>query len=306
MVDPPEQPPWATAPPPTGPPAGTTPQPVPGQSDWPVDDVTAAPPPLGAPISTAPSHRRQRPWWGLGDLLLSLPFIILVAIIGMVVGLPFLGGDQLSSFTDGSGEIPVALMATSLLGQQLGQGLWPFVVSKWKGLGPVSDWRLSIKAVDPLIGLGTAIIAVGLAAIISTIVSRLVDLADESDADNTQFLRDAEGTPWVWVLVFAVVVGAPVAEELFFRGLALRAFEKRAGPIAAVVGSTVLFTLPHFIGSGLDGTLVLFASIGVVGAVLGTVTVVVGRLWPAIFAHMLFNSLGAAQALGLFDAAAQS
>ena len=238
--------------------------------------------------------------------MLSLPFIIFVAIIGMLVGLPFLDGDQFSAMADGSGEIPVALMATSLIGQQLGQGLWPFVVSKWKGLGAVKDWRLSIKPVDPLIGIGTAIIAVGLAAVTSTIVSRLVDLADESDADNTQFLRDAEGTPWIWVLVFAVVIGAPVAEELFFRGLALRAFEKRAGPIAAVVGSTVLFTLPHFIGSGLDGTLVLFASIGVVGAVLGTVTVVVGRLWPAVFAHMLFNSLGAAEALGLLDSAATS
>ncbi len=237
----------------------------------------------------------------MGDLPLGLPFIFLFAIAGVVVGVLFASGDELGDLVDGdAAELPVAVLALSLAGQQLGQGLWPLVVSWWKGLGPVADWRLGFKPVDLALGLGTAVIGVGAAAVASAIVSNLVSLTDESEADNTQFLTDAEGTPWLYLLLFLVVVGAPLAEELFFRGLALRAIENRAGPVVAVVGSTILFTLPHFIGSGLAGTLVLFASIGSVGAVLGTVTVKVGRLWPAIIAHMAFNALGAAGALGAF------
>jgi membrane protease YdiL (CAAX protease family) len=240
----------------------------------------------------------------MGDIALGLPFIIALAFVGLIAGFPFLllGDDELSGFVDGSSaDVPVALLATSLAGQQLGQGLWPFVVSRWKGLGPAADWRLRFKPVDIAIGLGTAVIAVGAAAMVSTVVSSLVNLTDEAEADNTQFLRDAEGTPWLYLLIFSVVVGAPVAEELFFRGLTLRAIEKRAGPVVAVIGSTVLFTLPHFIGTGLAGTAVLLSSIGVVGAALGTVTVVVDRIVPAIIAHMSFNALGAASALGALD-----
>jgi membrane protease YdiL (CAAX protease family) len=238
----------------------------------------------------------------MGDIVLGVPFIFVAVLLGMAVSIPFIAGDGLGDLADGTSEdLPVAILATSLAGQQIGQGLWPFVVSWWKGLGPVADWRLRFEPVDLAIGLGTAIIAIGAAAVISAVVSNLVNLTDDADADNTQFLRDAEGTPWLYVLIVSVIVGAPLAEELFFRGLTLRAIEKRAGPVAAVIGSTVLFTLPHFIGTGLAGTVVLFASIGVVGAVLGTITVVVGRLWPAIFAHMAFNALGAAGALGAFD-----
>ena len=237
----------------------------------------------------------------MGDIPLGLPFIFVFAIAGMVISLPFIGGDGLTELTGGEADtVPVAVVALSLVGQQLGQGLWPMVVSWWKGLGPVADWRLGFKPIDLALGLGTAIIGVGCAAVAAAVVSSLVDLADDSEADNTQFLTDADGTPWLYVLLFAVIVGAPVAEELFFRGLTLRSIENRFGPVAAVIGSTILFTLPHFIGSGLDGTLVLFASIGAVGAVLGTVTVIVGRLWPAIIAHMAFNALGAAGALGAF------
>lgn len=293
-------PPYVPHAPPTKVPDGT-PAPL-------VDDLvsTEFPPPGAGPYNAAPFQNddRVRPWWGLADVLLGVPFIIVFALVGMVAGLPFISGDELSELVEGGGTVPLAILTLSLLGQQIGQGVWPLLVAKWKGRGSVRDWRLSFKAIDPLLGLGTAVIAVGLAAVAATVVGSLVNLADESEADNTQFLRDAEGTVWVYLLLVAVVIGAPLAEELFFRGLTLRAFEKRAGPVVAVIGSTVFFTLPHFIGSGLAGTLVLFASIGAVGAVLGTVTVVVGRLWPAIFAHMLFNGLGAAAALGWFDGVA--
>jgi hypothetical protein len=257
------------------------------------------PPPFGQePVSTEPP-RHIRPWWGLGDVLLGVPFIAIIALLGGVAGLPFAGDPD--PLVDESAELPLAILVLSLLAQQLGQGVWPFLVSAWKGLGPGADWRLRFAPTDLLVGIATAMITIGLAAAAAAVTSELVGLTDDAEADNTQFLRDAEGTLWLYPLLAAVIFGAPLAEEIFFRGLILRAFEKRAGPVAAVIGSTVLFTLPHFVGSGLAGTAVLFASIGMVGAVLGTVTVLVGRLWPAVIAHLLFNSLGAAGALGAFD-----
>ncbi len=266
-------------------------------------------PPLIGPggnpgLEPAPRASRERPWWGLGDIWLGIPYIVVIAVAGAILGIPFVDFGELREWlSSGEGEAPMALFAASLLAQQFGQGSWPFLVSIWKGCGPVADWRLNIKLVDPFIGLGAAIIAIGGAGVVSSIMATIVDLGDDT-ANNTQFLRDAEGSPWLYVLMISVVIGAPLAEEFFFRGLILRAFEKRAGPVVAVIGSTILFTLPHWTGAGLAATAVLFSAIAVVGTVFATVTVKVGRLWPAVFAHMAFNSVGAADAVGLFDGAA--
>jgi membrane protease YdiL (CAAX protease family) len=241
----------------------------------------------------------------MGDILLGLPFILLASMVGTIAGIPFVGLDGLEEFLASDAEVvvPPAMLVCSLIGQQLGQGLWPLVVSHWKGLGPVADWGLRFKPVDLALGVGTTLIALGGATVASAITSVVVDLNDESAADNTQFLDDARGTPWLYLLLALVVIGAPLSEELLFRGLILRSIEKRAGSVAAVIGSTGLFILPHWAGAGPAGTLVLFSGIGVVGIVLGVVTVKVGRLWPAILAHVGFNVVGAMAGLGLFDVA---
>ena len=244
---------------------------------------------------------RARPWWGLGDVWLGVPFIFIFVVVGTLAGIPFVGLEQLQDWlSSGDGELPLALLATATAGQQVGQGVWPFLVSKWKGRGVVADWRLTFKPIDPLIGLGTGIMATGAAGLVAVVAATVINLGDQA-ADNTQFLRDAKGSPWLYVLLVVAVIGAPLTEELLFRGLVLRAFEKRAGTLAAIVGSTALFTLLHSSGGGTAATIVLYSAIATVGAVLATVTVKVGRLWPAVFAHMVFNSIGAADALGLFD-----
>ncbi len=87
------------------------------------------------------------------------------------------------------------------------------------------------------------------------------------------------------VLLFVIVaVGAPIAEELFFRGLVLRSFENRFGTAWAVVGSSVFFGATHF-------QPLQFAALTAAGAIFALLTVRTGRLGPAIVAHMAFNAV---------------
>lgn len=314
--------PWSaqppqTQPPPAVPPQHSPPQHVPAPPSAPAYPTMPGPPTGPATVVGAsdgfgqapmpgfghpPPPVDRRPWWGMGDILLSLPFIIVMAIIGTIVGLVFVSLDSIEDIASGeTADLPIAVLATGLLAQQAGQGIWPFIVSKWKGLGAVRDWRLRFEAADlwigPLTGFCTLILAGG----VGFVVSALVGLEDEEAANNTGFLNDAEGTPWLFVFIFAVVVGAPVVEEIYFRGLCLRAIEKRFGIVAAVIGSTFIFTLPHFIGGGWKGTAVLFSVIGVVGAVLGVLVAKLDRLGPAIIAHMVFNTVGVLGALGIIE-----
>lgn len=87
-----------------------------------------------------------------------------------------------------------------------------------------------------------------------------------------------------------ICVGSPLVEELFFRGLLLRAliggctnFMTRAAVPVAVVVVGVVFGLVHF------EALELPALAGF-GILLGAIATKTGRLGTGIFAHATFNA----------------
>ncbi|HZD66648.1 MAG TPA: type II CAAX endopeptidase family protein [Acidimicrobiales bacterium] len=96
---------------------------------------------------------------------------------------------------------------------------------------------------------------------------------------------------WLVALALFIAVGAPIVEELFFRGLLLRALDRRLaglgrrlGPAAAVVLTGVAFGLAH--GEGW----ILAVGLGVFGAVLAAMAEIFDRLGPSIVAHGAFNA----------------
>jgi membrane protease YdiL (CAAX protease family) len=87
-------------------------------------------------------------------------------------------------------------------------------------------------------------------------------------------------------------VGAPLVEELLFRGLTLRAIEKRFGGVAGVLGSAVLFGALHAFSGGLSGSSwSLVGGLAVYGITFAVVTRWWGRVGPAVFAHLWLNGM---------------
>lgn len=81
------------------------------------------------------------------------------------------------------------------------------------------------------------------------------------------------------------VVGAPVVEEIIFRGLLFGALFRVMGFPAAAIMSSVVFAAVH--GYGLEGTV----AVTVTGSLLCWVYWRTGRLWTAILAHGVHNAL---------------
>src|SRR5687767_6494013 len=84
--------------------------------------------------------------------------------------------------------------------------------------------------------------------------------------------------------LIALVFVAPLTEELFFRGLALRAFLRRYSVGTAIVLSALLFALGH-------ANPWQFASAAVGGLLLGWLYWRTGSLVPCFLAHASFNGL---------------
>lgn len=242
----------------------------------------------------------------MGDVLLMVPVMALVFLVSFAVWAVLAaieGIDFQDIGSSGASDLPASIVVVPTLIQQFSWFGWPFVVSKWKGLGPASDWGWAFKRADIGIGVGTALIAMFAAGLVAAGTSALVGLEDDALAENTQILKDLEGSPWLFGLLFVVVIGAPLSEELLFRGLILRSVQKRWGSVAGVIGSLLVFVPIHLADGGIlsDGQIVLWVSIATLGAALAIAAVVTERLAAPIIAHVIINAIASAGALGYFD-----
>ena len=89
-----------------------------------------------------------------------------------------------------------------------------------------------------------------------------------------------------------VILVAPFAEELFFRGLGVRVL-RFLGPAVAIGGTALLFGLAHGILGALP-PLVAF------GAGLAWVRYRSDSVWPCFISHAAFNGIGIAVAVATF------
>ena len=105
-------------------------------SNIPTPPVPPVPPPPVTPEYLAAGPDRQRPWWGPVDVFLGVLFVIAAMVVGAVVSAiaVAIAGDDFS-------DEPVYALFFATLVFQLGQFGWPWIVSKWKGLGVASDWK---------------------------------------------------------------------------------------------------------------------------------------------------------------------
>jgi len=102
-------------------------------------------------------------------------------------------------------------------------------------------------------------------------------------------LVDQSRGPAFLGLVASVAIGAPLVEELFFRGLLLRSLQRRLPDGAAVALSAVAFGLAHGSSLPADAVILVIVSLTLFGAVLAILAIRTGRLGPGIVAHALFN-----------------
>ena len=202
--------------------------------------------------------------------------------------------------------VPVAGEVAALLGEGQPSALGTLAVLTVTQLGLLAAAALYVAAPRALVGLRLVpdrglwrSIGLGLllalpawigAQLIGLIVLRLLDLVGlEPDAGVAE-RAVANADPLV--LVVAIVLVAPVAEEVFFRGVVYNAWLREYGPRAALIGSGLLFAVIH-------GSLFLFLPIAALGVALALLYRATGSLPAAIALHAGFN--GITIALGLLE-----
>ena len=121
----------------------------------------------------------------------------------------------------------------------------------------------------------------------------------EGEQDTLELLGADEATAFLVPAAALVVVAAPFAEEVLFRGFLFPALRNRFGVVAAITADAVIFGLIHYTGAD---TVPLLPLLAVFGALLCLLYQRTGSLWPAIVLHAANNALAFSVSLGTAEA----
>jgi membrane protease YdiL (CAAX protease family) len=238
-------------------------------------------------MGAAPSPpARDRAPWGWRDFAWVL-FITIAALVAIFTTLAFVVA-ALDIDEPESNPIGATLL---LVGQLLLDGAavgaaWAFSIAKY-GL----SWRAWALMWPPQLNVGRILLTLFLcfAALAAyrgiTVGLGLEALQPESNVPRELF-EDRRVVP---LTLFLILVVAPLAEEMFFRGFLFHGLWARIGFWPAALASGLLFALIHVSSSEYIGLIIPFTIIGTLFAWLVART---GSLWNAVAVHFLFNAAG--------------
>jgi membrane protease YdiL (CAAX protease family) len=227
----------------------------------------------GAPLVPAFTPLR----WGIGDAIIAWFVGLIVSLVAVLPAVDPNAKRQSST---------VVLLA--LVGQTIGVVGYLYQAAKSKGRGSLTlDFGFEVHWRDARWLLGGGLVLLASLALVAPI-TQLAHL----HGTTQDVVRAFEHASWIekWVLYpIGVVVVAPLAEELLFRGVLLRSLMRRLDSGAAIGISALVFALVHVLGD--TGTAYYVPAFLLLGLVSGWRAAVTGNLSQSILLHAGFNLL---------------
>lgn len=265
--------------------------------------MSSLPPPPSSPEVATEEHigpvADDPRTWGLPDALWVWAAAFSAVSIVVIGGLAAAGYDDID-------EAPGWFYFLIQMPFPLGLAAMAALAVGAKGRGIVADLKLHFRTNDSGIGVVVGVITqLALVPAVTYPIVWLFDVDTDEISDSANELADrASGAPAVVMFLVAVVILAPLCEEIFFRGLLFEAFKKRRNApwlaslwprgrrpdvdgrrwnlVFAYVASSAIFAVGHF-------DLLLVPGLMLAGFVFAYLAQRAGRLGPAIWAHFGFN-----------------
>ena len=216
-----------------------------------------------------------------------LVLVLLALVLAFLITAPF--GADANALLSGEGELTllgaIALLLSTQVAFLLVSWLLVFRPGALAGL-PSLPGRDAGRVVAQGVGwglvawFGSTIVAAGAAALLEAI-----GLEVEPEA-----AQQAISVVEPWLVVLSVVILAPIAEEVFFRGVVFNALRREGGRRWAFIGSAVLFAAIHL-------SLVLFVPLLLLGLALAWVYERTNNLLAPIAMHATVNGISVILAL---------
>ena len=215
------------------------------------------------------------PAWALIGFVLSQALVVLLIAGLQKIGVPL---DRIndSLFQVIAGGVVYALTLLVVIGL-------PYIVRKNRtsrealGIHRLPSWMDIVW-----VPVGVVSYAI-LTMLVTSLAMALLTFIDFNQVQDTGFTSVTTQSEYILAFIMLVLV-APIAEELIFRGYVFGKLQKYTPLWISILITSLLFALVHFAWNvGVD----VFA----LSIVLCILRVVSGSLWPSIMLHMLKNSV---------------
>ncbi len=223
----------------------------------------------------------ETPRWGVPDLLIAFVVAQIASFVGVAIFASVKGISAADFTTDILTIGELALLQVPLWIGLLGV---PLVATWWRGNGPVRDLGLWSTLRDAPLGLAIGVACQFVLVPLITLPVLLLTGADQSELEApAREITDKATGAGVILLVLVVVIGAPIAEEVFYRGMVQRTMARRLPIWPTMIITSVIFGASHF-------QALQFPALAVFGLVLSVIAHRTGRLGRNIWAHVGFNA----------------
>jgi membrane protease YdiL (CAAX protease family) len=241
-------------------------------------------------------------WLGaIGWTVLASLAGVVAFIVAMVIALLVLHGDVASRGLEGLQSLPqveqMALGLYGMLAMQAAFVLMAFIAASRRGYRAADVLALRApRSIWPFVWGPLLVIAS--AIVVGNILSFLMPF--DSMQDMQMWLPLVHSEQW-WLVFVVAAIGAPLSEEIWFRGFLLPSFARSfagMGPgrregqvrvtatgaiLAAALATALLFSLAHVYH--LPGAITVLS----LGIVLSFILWRSGSLWAAIVSHGIYN-----------------
>ena len=246
----------------------------------------------------------QTPWGGWSATFMSIGFLVfqftIAALLGVVLVLSMLGTTVFEGgFSAGEVKMLIDIAIISFaISYFLTIGLIVFV-SSLRG-GRARDVLLLGKPVQFVFNL---IVGVVLLVMFFGLMSYVIETffandARQNDAQMKQIFTALKSSNLLWGGIAIVVIGAPIVEEMIFRGFLLNSLSTtRLGFWGGAVVSSLLWSLVHGYAASMAVGLFVF------GLLLSLMVKRTGSIWISIILHSFWNGIVTA---GMFVALGNS
>jgi membrane protease YdiL (CAAX protease family) len=227
----------------------------------------------------------------------SVIVLLLIATIVSSIGVLSAGADLLALQSGGEVTVGGSLLLLTITQIGLVVTAAAFVATP-RALAGVRLLPERGGARSILLGLVLAIPAWLGATILGLVLTRLLELLGNEPEAGIVDIAVARIDPTV--LVLALVLVAPVAEELFFRGVVLNAWLREYGTRAAIFGSAALFAVIHANTASAESLIASVATVVPIfglGVALALIYRGTGSLAAAMATHAGFNAISVSIAL---------
>ncbi|MGH2785007.1 MAG: lysostaphin resistance A-like protein [Actinomycetota bacterium] len=241
-----------------------------------MDDLRPPPPPVPELRSSDVAPEPTEVPWRAREAFL-------IVLLSLVTG----GFFTMLAVTAIEDETIAVLMATLLIEASLGFWVWMWVRLRHR-VGAAA-LGLTFRRGDVGAGFLAAVIGLAAGAAVTQLVLTIANNVTDRPVETPQQLPDIQHGTELFLAGIAVVIVAPIAEELFFRGFIYQAFRRWRrpwpGPTQAVFFSGIVFAIAHV-------SPVIMPSIFVLGIILAYLFEKRASVVATIAAHVAYNLIG--------------